>query len=194
MYIWLLAPNLLTFDVLFWWLRVRDYIIFHRCSELFWLMMSISYILHVDLLILLMIVFLLIGMFFDGLLASNHLIISLALWNPPSWSALQGSFHPIEGWFILTTLIGLFSWISCPVVFIMLVPIFLWSFKLISNVLFGFWRLWLFDYPFSFTLDFTTPNIMDYNETRVIPSISVSRTYVQYFSSILWGNPKLLAF
>ena len=31
MYIWLLAPTLLTFDDLFWWLRVEDDIIFHGC-------------------------------------------------------------------------------------------------------------------------------------------------------------------
>ena len=42
MYIWLLAPTLLTFNVLFWWLRVADDIIFYRCFELFWLMMTFS--------------------------------------------------------------------------------------------------------------------------------------------------------
>ena len=67
-------------------------------------------------------------------------------------------------------------------------------FKFISFHLIVFWELWLFNYLFSFTLDFPIPNLMDWHQTNGFPSISVSRTYVKYFSSIQWGNPKLLAF
>ena len=78
--------------------------------------------------------------------------------------------------------------------FIISFPILLWSFKLIPCVLVKFWRLWLFNYSFYFTLVFPTLNIMDWHVTRVITSISISRTYVQYFISIRWGNPKLSGF
>jgi hypothetical protein len=122
------------------------------------------------------------------------LVLPLYVRKPPSWSTLQGSFHPIKCWLFLTTLIGLFSWGMCFMMLIMSFPILLWSFKLIPYVLVGFWRLWLFDYRLSLTLVFTTLNLIDWYKTRGIPFISVSRTYVQYFSSIWWGNPKLLAF
>ena len=77
---------------------------------------------------------------------------------------------------------------------IMLFPILLWSFKLIPHLLVRFWRLWLFDYPLSFTLEFPTKNFLDWHEKRGVTSISVLRTYFQYFNSIQYGNPELLAF
>ena len=82
----------------------------------------------------------------------------------------------------------------CFMVFIMSFPILLWIFKMIPYVLVEFWRLWLFDYPFSFTLVFPTQKLMNWHDTGGILSIGVSRTYVQYFSSIRWGSPNLLAF
>ena len=124
----------------------------------------------------------------------SHLVLPLAFRKPPSWSTLQGSFHPIVGWFFLSTFIGLFSCGLCFIILIMSFPILLWSFKMIPYLLVGFWTLWLFDYPLYFTLVFTTINLMDWHEMKVIPSIGVLRTYVQDFSSIRWGNPKLLAF
>ena len=67
-------------------------------------------------------------------------------------------------------------------ILIMSFPILLWSLKLIPDLFVGFWRLWLFNYPFSFTLDFTTLNRMDWYETCGIPSISVFIPYFQDFS------------
>ena len=122
------------------------------------------------------------------------MILPLAFRKPPSWSTLQGAIHPIKGWLIFTTLIAFFSWVWCPMVFIMLVLTLLWSFKMISYVLVGLWRLWIFDYPISLHLYFHTPNLVHWCERKGVPSISVSITYVQYFSLIWGGNPKLLAF
>ena len=77
---------------------------------------------------------------------------------------------------------------------IMSFPILLWSFKLIPHLLVGFWRLWLFNYPLYFTLAFHTLNPMNLHETKVVPSLGVLIIHVQYFSSIRWGNPNILAF
>ena len=52
------------------------------------------------------------------------------------------------------------------------------SFKFIYFCLIGFWELWLFNYPFSFTLYFPTPNLMDWDETMGFPP---------YFLKNLWS-------
>jgi hypothetical protein len=56
-----------------------------------------------------------------------------------------------------------------------------------------FWELWLFNYPLTFTLYFPIINLMNWNWTKEVLSFDVSRTYVSNFSSIWFGNPKLLA-
>ena len=161
MYIWLLAPTFLTFDVLFWWLRVGDDIVFHWRFELFWLMVIIGYILHFYPLRLLIIVFLLIGIIFDGLVTSESSN------STPYFHEASQLVHPSR---ILPPYQRLvyfdhFDWLA-----------FMWivsygfyhvsphpPIKFQANILcFGWiWRLWLFDYLFSLILYFSTPNFMD---------------------------------
>ena len=179
MYIWLLAPTLLTFDVFFWWLGVRDDIIFHRCFEYdgWWLTLPIFYLSPwVN--------------WWLNLLTWNASWWYDHCWNPlvcnfPLIILLTGSpFSPSEGWWFLVILVDLFSYGLCSMMLIMSRTILSRIFKFISFRLIGFWELWLFNYPFSFILNFPTPNLMDWHETKWVPSIGVSRTYVQYFSSI----------
>ena len=91
-----------------------------------------------------------------------------------------------------------FDWlVFMRIVFIILImsfPILLWSFKVIPYLLVRFWRLWLFNYPLSFTLNFPILNPMYWHETKGFPSLGVIIIHVQYFISIQCGNPKLLAF
>ena len=47
--------------------------------------------------------------------------------------------------------------------------------------------------PLYFHPIFSILNIMDLHGTKGVLSYNVSRTYVSNFSSIWWGNPKLLA-
>ena len=56
---------------------------------------------------------------------------------------------------------------------IMLLLIFLSNFRLIPCLLVGFLRLWPFNFHLSFTLYFPTLNLMDWHETKEIPSIGV---------------------
>ena len=75
----------------------------------------------------------------------------------------------------------------------MLVPIFLWIFRLIPCPLVGFLRLWPFNFHMSFTFDFLTLNPMDWHETKGVPSLGVLRTHVHVCNSASCGNPKILA-
>ena len=120
--------------------------------------------------------------------------LSLAPQKPSNHSSLRGPFSPFKGCLLLVILTDLFSLRLCAMIFIMLRTILPRIFKFIYFHLIGFWELWLFNYPLAFTLSFPTINPMDWHDTKGIPSIRVSRTYDQYFSSIWWGNPMLLAF
>ena len=101
---------------------------------------------------------------------------------------------PFKGWLFLIALITFFSWGLFFMMLIMSFPILLWSFKMIRHLLVGLWRLWLFNYPLSFTLAFPTFNSIDWHDTERVPSLSVLTINVQYFNSIWWRNPKILAF
>ena len=67
------------------------------------------------------------------------------------------------------------------------------NFKSISFYFIRFWEMWLFNYPLTFTLYFPTINLMSWHGTNGFLSFYVSRTFFSNFSSIWWGNPKLLA-
>ena len=60
-YIWLLLLHL-RFSLIVWWWYSHSWMFWIN-----WLMVTIAYILHVDLMILFMILILFLGMFFDGL-------------------------------------------------------------------------------------------------------------------------------
>ena len=89
---------------------------------------------------------------------------------------------------------SLFSWGIFLMILIMSFPILLWSLKLMPYLLVGFWRLWLFNYPLSFTLTFPTLNPMDWHDTKGVPSLGFLRIHVQNSISIGWGSPKILSF
>ena len=78
-------------------------------------------------------------------------------------------------------------------IIIMSKPILPRSFKFISFHLIGFLDLWLYDYLLDFTLSFHTQKPIYWHETKGDLTFYVSITYVSIFSSILCGNPKLLA-
>ena len=64
--------------------------------------------------------------------------------------------------------------------------------KFIYFCLIGFWKLWLFNYPLTFTLPFANLNLMDWHGTKLIPSFDVSWSYFSNLISICWGNTNLL--
>ena len=76
---------------------------------------------------------------------------------------------------------------------ITLLPIFLWSFRLIPYLLVGFLRLWPFNFHLYFTLYLLTLNCMDWHETRGVPATGFLRTHFQVFNSIPCVNPNILA-
>ena len=65
-------------------------------------------------------------------------------------------------------------------------------FKSIAFHLIGFCEPWLFNYPLTLILYFSTLNLMDWHGTIGVPSLDVSLVYDSNLSSIHWGNPKLL--
>ena len=158
-----------------------------------WLMLSIAYVLYMILWSIWWLNYPWLEWFLLVYELLSHLVLPLSFEKPPSWSTLQGSFHPI-GWWLFIHMNCFFSWVLCYIMLIMSFPILLLSSMLILYLLVGFLRLWLFNYPLSFTLDFTTLNPMDWHYNMGVPSIVVSITYFQYFISIRWGSGKLLAF
>ena len=66
-------------------------------------------------------------------------------------------------------------------------------FKALCFHLIGFWRLWLFNYPLTFTLTFPILKSMYLHCNKGVPSLDVSWAYVSNLISICWGNRKLLA-
>ena len=93
------------------------------------------------------------------LLKIIFLIITLVTDSPPlSVTNLihQRILPPYRRLNFLATLICLLSWGFCFMILIMSFPILLWSFKPIPYLLVGFWMLWIFNYPLSFTLVFPT--------------------------------------
>ena len=189
----IIDPTFPTFDGFFWWLRVWDDIILH---ESFGLIGWWWHCLHLlpNPLDCMVIVFLSLVMLLDGILTFESFGLTTCLQGTSKLVHPSRIFPPLEGWLFLTILIVFFSWGSCLMMFIMSLPILLWSFKLIPYLLVGFWRLWLLNYPFSFSLTFPSLNPMDWHETKGVPSLGVLIIKIQYFNSIWWGNPKMLAF
>ena len=124
----------------------------------------------------------------------SHLVCHFPLRSILTGPPFQGPFPPFGGWLFLVILTDLFSQGLCSMMFIMSKTIIPRSFKFISFNLIGFLELWLFNYPLNFTLSFPTLSTMDWHDTKGSLSIRVSIRYIQYFSSIWWGNTKLLAF
>ena len=159
------TPTFPTFDGFFWWLRVRDDIIFH---EWFGLIRWWLHCLHIllDPLDCMVIVFLFLKMLLDGILTFDWFGLITCLQGTSYLVHPLRIILPFRGWLFLTTFIGLFPWVLCFIMLIMSFPILLWSFKLIPYLLVRFWRLWLFNYPLYFTLDFPTLNLMDWHDTN----------------------------
>ena len=72
------------------------------------------------------------------------------------YSPFQWPFHPNLGLLFLTSLMTFFSQGECPKIFRRSRNILPRIFKSLSFGLIGFWRLWLFNYPLTFTLSFPT--------------------------------------
>ena len=74
------------------------------------------------------------------------------------YSPFQWPFHPNLGLWFLTSLMRFFSQGEYPKMFMRLRSILPSIFKLLSFCLIGFWKLWLFNYPLTFTIHFPTLN------------------------------------
>ena len=116
-----------------------------------------------------------------------HLVCDCLPYSPFQWP-----FHPNLGLWFLTSLMSFFSQGECPDMFMRSRSILPRIFKSLSFRLIGFWRLWLFKYPWNFTLSFPTLHSMDWHGTKGIPSLDFSWSYVSNINSICWGKPKLL--
>ena len=101
-------------------------------------------------------------------------------------------FHPNLGLLFFTYLMRFFSQGRCPKMIMRSRSILQRIFKSLSFCLIGFWRLWFFNYPFTFTITFPTLNSMDWHGIKGFPSLDVSWAYVSNINSIRWGNRKLL--
>ena len=85
------------------------------------------------------------------------------------FSSFKWHFSPFKGWRFLVIIVELFSYVFCSMVLIMLRTILPSIFKFISSHSIGFWESWLFNYPLNFTLEFPTPNLIDWHEIRWVP-------------------------
>ena len=107
------------------------------------------------------------------------------------YSPWKWPFHPNLGLLFFTSLVSLVSQNECPNMFRRSRRILPRIFKSLSLHLIGFGRLWLFNYPLTFTLMFPTLNSMDWHGTKGVPYKDVSWAYVSNLSLIRLENPKL---
>jgi hypothetical protein len=94
------------------------------------------------------------------------------------YSPFQWPFHPNLGFWVLTSLMILFSQGECPNMFMRSRTILPSISKSLSFHLIGFWRLWLFNHTLTFTLPFPTLNSMYWHGTKGNTSLDVSWGYV----------------
>ena len=102
-----IAPMFPTFDGFFWWLRVWNDVILHECFGLIGWWWHCLHIL-LDPLDCMVIVFLLLEMFLDGILTFESFGLTTCLQGTSQLVHPSRILPPFRGWLFLTTLIGLF--------------------------------------------------------------------------------------